>query len=154
MKVAGKLFHFKSSFCSRENQCRISDIQLWRRHQTPKHKRNTFYWITWEANTVYMILQKQKFYPNVLQKLRPEKNRPYHFKFFKGCLQQILLGPFLNILARTGSSHWERFLTPCSSFFGCFFLSGIGFYFSFKFYLKTKYYASKKCYTRVVICKD
>ena len=22
--------------------------------------------------------------------------RPYHFKFFKGCLPQILLGPFLN----------------------------------------------------------
>ena len=25
--------------------------------------------------------------------------RPYHFKFFKGCLPQILLGPFLNTLA-------------------------------------------------------
>ena len=24
--------------------------------------------------------------------------RPYHFKFFKGCLPQILLGPFLNTL--------------------------------------------------------
>ena len=24
--------------------------------------------------------------------------RPYHFKFFKGCLPQILLGPFLDIL--------------------------------------------------------
>ena len=24
--------------------------------------------------------------------------RPYHFKFFKGCLLQILLGPFLNTL--------------------------------------------------------
>ena len=23
--------------------------------------------------------------------------RPYHFKYFKGCLPQILLGPFLNI---------------------------------------------------------
>ena len=23
-------------------------------------------------------------------------SRPYHFKFFKGCLQQISLGPFLN----------------------------------------------------------
>ena len=23
-------------------------------------------------------------------------SRPYHFKFFKGCLPQILLGPFLN----------------------------------------------------------
>ena len=25
-------------------------------------------------------------------------NRPYHFKFFKGCLPQVLLGPFLNSL--------------------------------------------------------
>ena len=25
-------------------------------------------------------------------------NRPYPFKFFKGCLRQILLGPFLNTL--------------------------------------------------------
>ena len=25
--------------------------------------------------------------------------RPYHFKFFKGCLPQILLGPFLNTLS-------------------------------------------------------
>ena len=27
--------------------------------------------------------------------------RPYHFKFFKGCLPQILLGPFLNTLTHT-----------------------------------------------------
>ena len=26
-------------------------------------------------------------------------SRPYHFKFFKGCLPQILLGPFLNTLS-------------------------------------------------------
>ena len=25
-------------------------------------------------------------------------HRPYHFKFHKGCLPQILLGPFLNTL--------------------------------------------------------
>ena len=25
-------------------------------------------------------------------------NRPYHLKSFKGCLPQILLGPFLNTL--------------------------------------------------------
>ena len=28
-------------------------------------------------------------------------SRPYHFKFFQGCLPQILLGPFLNTLPRT-----------------------------------------------------
>ena len=33
-------------------------------------------------------------------------NRSYHFKFFKGCLSQISLGPFLNTL-----SHLIRFLT-------------------------------------------
>ena len=27
-------------------------------------------------------------------------SRPYYFKFFKGCLPQILLGPFLNILSQ------------------------------------------------------
>ena len=27
-------------------------------------------------------------------------NRPYPFKFFKGCLPQILLGPFLNTLSQ------------------------------------------------------
>ena len=25
-------------------------------------------------------------------------NRPFHFKFFKGCLPQIFLGPFYNTL--------------------------------------------------------
>ena len=28
-------------------------------------------------------------------------SRPYQFKFFQGCLPQILLGPFLNTLPRT-----------------------------------------------------
>ena len=27
-------------------------------------------------------------------------SRPHHFKFFKGCLPQILLGPFLNTLSK------------------------------------------------------
>ena len=27
--------------------------------------------------------------------VRPVLNRPYHFKFFKGCLPEVLLGPFL-----------------------------------------------------------
>ena len=37
------------------------------------------------------------------QNLR-KKARRYHFKFFKGCLPQILLGQFLNTL--TNSSSW------------------------------------------------
>ena len=27
-------------------------------------------------------------------------SRPYHFKFFKSCISQILLGPFLNTLTQ------------------------------------------------------
>ena len=48
------LFHFKSSFCSWDNQILAWDIHISWRHQMPKHKtRNTFYWITWEVNTVW-----------------------------------------------------------------------------------------------------
>ena len=48
------LFHFKSSFRSRENPIlKILDIQISWRHQMPKHEpRNTFYWITWKVDTV------------------------------------------------------------------------------------------------------
>ena len=31
-------------------------------------------------------------------------SRPYPFKFFKGCLPQIFLGPFLNTLSHTAIS--------------------------------------------------
>ena len=37
-------------------------------------------------------------------------SRPYHFKFFKGCLPQIWLGPFLNTL-----SHIRFFWSRCYS---------------------------------------
>ena len=38
--------------------------------------------------------------PSKIYGRQPLKNlrRPYHFKIFKGCLPQILLGPFLNTL--------------------------------------------------------
>ena len=43
-----KLFSF-----SRKSKFRILDIQISWRHQISKHKkRNTFYWIYWEVNTV------------------------------------------------------------------------------------------------------
>ena len=35
--------------------------------------------------------------------------RPYHFKFFKGCLPQILLGPFLNYLTYSTGRNWKAF---------------------------------------------
>ena len=31
-------------------------------------------------------------------------NRPYHFRFFKGCLPQILLGPFLNNVSNSSNT--------------------------------------------------
>ena len=42
------LFHFKSSFCSQENQSlEFKGIQISWRNQMSKYKtRNTFYWIT------------------------------------------------------------------------------------------------------------
>ena len=43
--------------------------------------------------------------------------RPYHFKFFKGCLTRILLGPFLNTLTHM----IEPFLKRISAFYrNCF----------------------------------
>ena len=35
---------------------------------------------------------------------------PYHFKFFKDCLPEILLGPFLNTLSKIYVS--EHFFSP------------------------------------------
>ena len=34
--------------------------------------------------------------------------RPYHFKFFKDCLPQILLGPFLNTLTQIEKHCWDQ----------------------------------------------
>ena len=54
--------------------------------------------------------------------------RPYHFKFFKGCLPQILLGPFLNILPYVW--HYISFskdLETCPkirTYSLCYFMSG------------------------------
>ena len=46
------LFHFKCS--SRQSTFNILDIQMSWRHQMPRHEtRNTYYWITWEVNTVW-----------------------------------------------------------------------------------------------------
>ena len=35
---------------------------------------------------------------------------PYHFKFFKGCLPQILLGPFLNTLTQIIPSYKKQLI--------------------------------------------
>ena len=58
-----KLFSF-----SRKSTFRILDIEVSWRNQMPKHKaRNTFYWITWEINTLiikfgqFVSYYKKKF---------------------------------------------------------------------------------------------
>ena len=42
-----------------------------------------------------------------LKGLWPALCRPYHFKFFKDCLPQILLCPFLNILTHMKNTEAE-----------------------------------------------
>ena len=41
-------------------------------------------------------------------------SRPYHFKFFKGCLPQISLGPFLNTLSQISLSRLVSLVTRLS----------------------------------------
>ena len=40
----------------------------------------------------------EKFVEDNLYKILSDMSRPYQFKFFKSCLPQISLGPFLNTL--------------------------------------------------------
>ena len=42
-------------------------------------------------------------------------SRPYHFKIFKGCLPQILLGPFLNTCSHLGPC--DTYITELSTKF-------------------------------------
>ena len=60
-------------------------------------------------------------------------SRPYHFKFFKGCLPQILLGPFLNTLSHMIGSYHALVIT--SNIFICWF---IAIYFGFCNMLRIK----------------
>ena len=49
----------------------------------------------------YSRMEQVKFVEDRLQNILSDMvclGRPYHFKFFKGCLPQILLGPFLSTL--------------------------------------------------------
>ena len=51
----------------------------------------------------YLRMGKIKFVEDSLQKIWSNMvclGRSHHFKFFKGCLSHILLGPFLNTLSR------------------------------------------------------
>ena len=59
------VFNFSNQML-RKSKFGIVDIQTSRLYQMPKHKTNTFYWITWEVYTVcwwsLAILQKETFY--------------------------------------------------------------------------------------------
>ena len=46
--------------------------------------------------------------------LEESLGRPYHFKFFKGCLPQILLGPFLNTLSHVKMAAFRLIPYACS----------------------------------------
>ena len=67
-------------------------IYRWHLHQHPK-KCKTFGFL---MSLCWQFLSKQ-----IGQSIHKwPASRPYHFKFFKGCLPQISLGPFLNILSQ------------------------------------------------------
>ena len=48
---------------------------------------------------IFLNNHSVKYYGRVFQEKSNKIGRPYPFKFFKGCLPQILLGPFLNTLS-------------------------------------------------------
>ena len=56
--------------------------------------------ISADMPTTYIWVKVFKNGPSKICGRQPLKNlgRSYHFKFFKGCLPQISLGPFLNTL--------------------------------------------------------
>ena len=72
-----------------------------------------------------IILIKLKHVSYILTVVKPTNvvvrscSRPYHFKFFKGCLLQILLGLFLNTLSRVSCCEKFRKIhrkTPISGY--------------------------------------
>ena len=48
------------------------------------------------AAAIYSVLNGTKY--SRIDQEKFVEDRPYHLKFFNGCLQQILPGPFLNTL--------------------------------------------------------
>ena len=54
------------------------------------YRKGRFVWNTY--------ISKYSKYSKVTLEYKNGLGRPYHFKIFKGCLPQILLGPFLNTM--------------------------------------------------------
>ena len=87
----------------------------------PKHKKNLlltadFCWV--ESNVAASKICGRQ--PLKALKCMVCSGRPYHFKCFKGCLPQILLGPFLNTLPQIYmplkiSWNWMIILWPSMS---------------------------------------
>ena len=51
--------------------------------------------------TMYSRMDQVKFWKTAFKKSEVIwSNRPYHFKYFKGCLPEILLGPLLNTFSQ------------------------------------------------------
>ena len=94
MKLGKKSFYFTSKalfVLSRKSNFRDLDVQIAWCHQMPKHKtRNTFYWITWEINTVCQWdlaslyhITKEKFLSKKSTKTATWKQVPGPFVFVK-----------------------------------------------------------------------
>ena len=69
--------------------------------QSSQKRRQTLYW------TRYSGMNQVKFVETAFKKFEgvwSASSRPYHFKYFKGGLPQILLGPFLNTLSHINMS--------------------------------------------------
>ena len=100
MKLGKKIFHFTSkALFVLENQ--ILEIWIFKLHDVikcPKHKtRNTFYWITWETNTVCQWdlaslyhITKEKFLSKKSTKTATWKQVPGPFVFVKNYAQPLL----------------------------------------------------------------
>ena len=103
----------------RENQSRIGDIKIYRIYfNQNSDEYDLFYFdslinnfLTTVKNifvpitngTRYSRIDQEKLVENSLYKIWKDMvclSTPYHVKRFEGCLPQILLGPFLNILTQ------------------------------------------------------
>ena len=103
----------------RENQSRIGDIKIYRIYFNQNSDEYDFFYFDSLINnflttvknifvpitngTRYSRIDQEKLVENSLYKIWKDMvclSTPYHVKRFEGCLPQILLGPFLNILTQ------------------------------------------------------
>ena len=87
------LFHYANNNCLDGIPITHVDDFCWGRVQSFRGNINPL------NRTKYSRMDQVKFAGDSLQKIMVCLRRPYHIKFFKGCLPQISLGPFLNTLS-------------------------------------------------------